>query len=267
MVPRAARAKYYGPQDTRIELQNALDDEGFDVLITSYSYFEGDSLAQREDRKWLCGRPWGVVVFDEAHALKRTDSSRFSRLSKLEAHQRLLMTGTPVQNSIEEVVALLTFMLPNVFTPLVHDAFIDTTSGARGRAQATEAQVKRVRRLLAPFILRRTKAGAAGAGRKTEEEQMLGMTNRSSRSTRRSSRARASAALGGQGRAAAKKPSTPTQAKLQLTPDDARSLFVDLRKSANHPLLLRRPTPIRSSRDRKGGDGVRDVRARRLDGA
>ena len=242
--PGLRARKYYGPQETRIGMQNTLDDEGFDVLITSYSYFEGDSLAQQKDRKWLCGRKWGVVVFDEAHALKRTDSSRFSRLSKLETTQRLLMTGTPVQNSIGEVVALLTFMLPDVFTPMVHDAFVDTSGARGGRAQATEAQVRRVRRLLAPFILRRTKREVLQQlVSKTEEEKMLEMTSSqqqiySALISGASLKQNAQPQPGG--KAAARKPSTPTQAKLKLSQQDARSLFTDLRKSANHPLLLRR---------------------------
>ena len=45
--------KYYGPQAHRAQLARDLAQEGFDVLVTSYSYFEGDSAAQVADRNFL----------------------------------------------------------------------------------------------------------------------------------------------------------------------------------------------------------------------
>ena len=84
--PAMRAAKYYGPQAQRAQLARDLGEQGFDVLVTSYSYFEGDSAAQVADRRFLCSHSWGVVVFDEAHALKDRRSSRFRRLARLQAN-------------------------------------------------------------------------------------------------------------------------------------------------------------------------------------
>ena len=73
-------------QAQRAQLARDLGEQGFDVLVTSYSYFEGDSAAQVADRRFLCSHSWGVVVFDEAHALKDRRSSRFRRLARLQAN-------------------------------------------------------------------------------------------------------------------------------------------------------------------------------------
>ena len=62
-----------------------------------YTYFEGEGDANVVDRKWLYSKKWGCCVLDEAHALKRADSARYVRLSKLRSAQRVLLTGTPVQ--------------------------------------------------------------------------------------------------------------------------------------------------------------------------
>ncbi len=230
-----------------------LEADGFDVLVTSYSYFEKDSATA--DRRFLLGREWGVVVFDEAHALKRHDSSRVKRLSRLRAAQRLLMTGTPVQNSIQELLALLSFTLPHVFPPPVVAAFAGE-SDAGQRAHVPEAQVRRVRQLLAPFILRRTKADVLQQlPPKKEEEAMLRMSPAQQKQyaalLAAAEKARAAAAAGAsdqgtggggrarRGRSQQAKPEAAAK-ELQLSRTDAKSLYYDLRKCANHPLLLRR---------------------------
>ena len=59
--PSLRAAKYHGPQAERYALQERLDDDGFDVLLTTYSYFEGDSAAQRDDRAWLGRKEWGAA--------------------------------------------------------------------------------------------------------------------------------------------------------------------------------------------------------------
>ena len=153
--PSLRAAKYHGPQAERYALQERLDDDGFDVLLTTYSYFEGDSAAQRDDRAWLGRKEWGCCVFDEAHALKRGGSNRAERLGRLRSRQRVLLTGTPVQNNVNELLSLLSFMLPATFPPELALAFADASSS---RARLSDAEVGRLRRLLAPFILRRLKA-------------------------------------------------------------------------------------------------------------
>ena len=58
-APSLRVAKYHGPQAERLLLQGTLDASRFDVLLTTYSYFEGDSQAGSADRKWLNKRQVG----------------------------------------------------------------------------------------------------------------------------------------------------------------------------------------------------------------
>ena len=69
--PGLRSVKYHGPAAERKAMRLALDAQGFDVLVTSYTHFEGDNEAQRADRAWLRQREYDVLVLDEAHALKR----------------------------------------------------------------------------------------------------------------------------------------------------------------------------------------------------
>ena len=147
------------------------------LTLTSYTYFEGDDEAQRADRAWLRQREYDVLVLDEAHALKRQSSRRAEQLGRLESRQRLLLTGTPVQNNLPELFALLTFMLPQIFPPLLAEAMREG-SGAGGKPDVniTDAQARRARQLLAPFVLRRVKADVLSELQpKLEEELSLPM--------------------------------------------------------------------------------------------
>jgi SNF2 family DNA or RNA helicase len=66
---------------------------------------------------FLKGWRWGQVVLDEAHALKNAGSGRVTRLRALarKAVGRLMLTGTPLQNDLGELLNLLGFLLPKVF--------------------------------------------------------------------------------------------------------------------------------------------------------
>jgi hypothetical protein len=104
-------------------------------VLTTYTYFEGEGEANSIDRKWLYSKRWGCCVLDEAHALKRADSARYIRLSKLRSAQRVLLTGTPVQNNTRELLTLLSFMLPSTFPPGLASAFAAGSAGAEDAAE------------------------------------------------------------------------------------------------------------------------------------
>ncbi|KAL3912153.1 MAG: hypothetical protein SGPRY_008434 [Prymnesium sp.] len=108
--------------------------------MLAHSYFEGEGSTSREDRHWLRGRLWGLAVLDEAHAIKSAASTRYARLSALKAAQRLLLTGTPIQNNLGELLALLSFMLPTVFPPQLSAAFAES---AASRSAEHERQLSR----------------------------------------------------------------------------------------------------------------------------
>ncbi|KAF8750684.1 helicase superfamily c-terminal domain [Rhizoctonia solani] len=79
-------------------------DPGWDVLITTYQLAQG----AEPDRKFLSKSvKWETCVFDEGHVLKNFQSQRYQQLMKIQARWRLLLTGTPLQNNLQELVVCL----------------------------------------------------------------------------------------------------------------------------------------------------------------
>jgi SWI/SNF-related matrix-associated actin-dependent regulator 1 of chromatin subfamily A len=101
-------------------------------------------------------------VYDEGHYLKNVSSQRYQGLIKIPATFRLLLTGTPLQNNLQELAALLAFILPDVFRERADDLnFIfkaKAKTGDSDHAALLSAQrIARARSMLTPFVLRRKK--------------------------------------------------------------------------------------------------------------
>eukprot|EP00884_Botryococcus_braunii_P002024 jgi/Botrbrau1/11822/Bobra.0224s0019.1 len=58
---------------------------------------------------------WEYIIVDEGHRLKNVDCKLVKELKKFKSRHRLLLTGTPLQNDIKELWALLNFLMPNLF--------------------------------------------------------------------------------------------------------------------------------------------------------
>jgi len=121
------------------------------VVITSHA-----TLARGIDD--FSARPWQVVICDEAQALKNRSTRLAAAIRKLEAQQRICLTGTPVENHLGELHALMSWAVPGVlgseaaFTRTFRDPIENEGDAARGQL---------LRRRLAPFLLRRTKQAVA----------------------------------------------------------------------------------------------------------
>ncbi|KXZ47584.1 hypothetical protein GPECTOR_34g743 [Gonium pectorale] len=89
----------------------------FDVMLTTYTLWERDGPNYAIDRAFLARWPWSHVIMDEAHALKNSASTRSRKLRKVAsgAMTRVMLTGTPLQNDLLELHALLAFLLPKIF--------------------------------------------------------------------------------------------------------------------------------------------------------
>jgi SWI/SNF-related matrix-associated actin-dependent regulator 1 of chromatin subfamily A len=111
------------------------------------------SEQQKDDRKVLKRWRWSCVLMDEAHALKDKNSYRWKNLMSVarNANQRLMLTGTPLQNDLHELWSLLEFMLPDIFTT----ENVDLKKLLN--AEDTEL-ITRMKSILGPFILRRLKS-------------------------------------------------------------------------------------------------------------
>lgn len=157
---------YYGSKEKRIEIQEDVRNSDFHVLLTTYEMCLKDS-------SFLRRRKWRVLVVDEAHRLKNQHSLLHESLTTFSVGFRLLLTGTPIQNNLQEVYSLLHFVQPSLFLPDEADCFVSTYSHVQNRpALASELQA-----VLEPFLLRRVKSEVATEiPKKTELVMYHGMT-------------------------------------------------------------------------------------------
>jgi SNF2 family DNA or RNA helicase len=121
----------------------------FHALLTTYDFLLKDS-------KYLSSINWNVVLVDEAHRLKNDDSMLYRTLIQFESQHRILITGTPLQNSLKELWSLLHFIMPNYFDDWNH---FDSKYSSLLTSHDTSL-VKRSSELhkeLEPFLLRRVK--------------------------------------------------------------------------------------------------------------
>uniref|UniRef100_A0A671YHP3 Chromatin-remodeling ATPase INO80 n=1 Tax=Sparus aurata TaxID=8175 RepID=A0A671YHP3_SPAAU len=125
----------------------------FHVVITSYQLVV-------QDVKYFQRVKWQYMVLDEAQALKSSTSVRWKILLQFQCRNRLLLTGTPIQNTMAELWALLHFIMPTLFDS--HDEFNewfskDIESHAENKSAIDENQLSRLHMILKPFMLRRIK--------------------------------------------------------------------------------------------------------------
>ncbi|OWB80894.1 hypothetical protein B5S32_g5218 [[Candida] boidinii] len=125
----------------------------FHVLVTSYQLVVSDA-------QYFQKMKWQYMILDEAQAIKSSQSSRWKSLLSFQCRNRLLLTGTPIQNSMQELWALLHFIMPSLFDS--HDEFSewfskDIESHATSNTQLNEQQLRRLHMILKPFMLRRIK--------------------------------------------------------------------------------------------------------------
>ncbi|CAB9509350.1 CHD3-type chromatin-remodeling factor [Seminavis robusta] len=139
-----------------------------DVVLTSITYFQRESS---DDRAFLGRIKFDYLVVDEGHLLKNAHGLRYKNLDQFRMCHRLLLTGTPVQNSPQELMALLCFLMP-LFSQKTgefdeHDSdgglsmlqhFVNLQEGNGGNKESTnEFAYRKLNQLFAPFVLRRRK--------------------------------------------------------------------------------------------------------------
>ena len=125
-------------------------DRAADLVVTTYALLRLDADA-------LAAQPWDAVVLDEAQAIKNPDSQTARAAYRLAAPFRLAMTGTPVENRLEELWSLLRFTNPGLLGRL--EAFLERY--ARPIAAGEPGAAERLRAHIRPFVLRRLKRDVA----------------------------------------------------------------------------------------------------------
>ena len=160
-VPDLKVLPYWGTAKDRKVLRKFWDrkhvtykkESPFHVLVTSYQLVVMDTQYFQKIR-------WQYMILDEAQAIKSSSSSRWKSLLGFHCRNRLLLTGTPIQNNMQELWALLHFIMPSLFDS--HDEFSDwfskdIESHAQSNTKLNADQLKRLHMILKPFMLRRIK--------------------------------------------------------------------------------------------------------------
>ncbi|ORX36405.1 putative chromatin remodelling complex ATPase chain [Kockovaella imperatae] len=147
-VPAFKTVVLQGAKDERNDLiHKRILTQDFDILITSYE------MCMRE-KSTLRKFSWEYTVIDEAHRIKNVDSLLSQIIRTFVSRGRLLITGTPLQNNLQELWSLLNFILPDVFSSSEDfDAWFKTKDSSD-----PDAVVKQLHKVLRPFLLRRVKA-------------------------------------------------------------------------------------------------------------
>ncbi|KAF2681827.1 SNF2 family helicase/ATPase-like protein [Lentithecium fluviatile CBS 122367] len=156
---------YYGLQNDRNVMQDDILDQvargQVDVVITTY-----DLAFKKDDNKFLRRCQPQTCIYDEGHVLRNSTTLRYQSLMKIPSRCRLLLTGTPLQNSLQELTSILAFLMPDIFnTENVKDS---VATVFKHKAKVTESdthdtllstqRINRARSMMTPFVLRRKKA-------------------------------------------------------------------------------------------------------------
>ena len=120
----------------------------FDVVVTTYGLLHNDADA-------LAAVDWSTVVLDEAQAIKNPSTKRARAARKLPARFRLVTTGTPIQNNVVDLYSLFSFLNPGMLGSAKR--FRENFALPIERDRDPSAR-RRLRRLIAPFVLRRLKS-------------------------------------------------------------------------------------------------------------
>ncbi|KAF1999502.1 hypothetical protein P154DRAFT_523296 [Amniculicola lignicola CBS 123094] len=151
---------YYGLQAARLEQQQQILDniDDIDVIVTTYDLTFKDS-----DNKFLRKCKPQVCIFDEGHMLRNKNSDRYKKLMKVPATCRYLLTGTPLQNNLKELMSILAFLMPEIFRDVEED--ISVVFNSKGKVNDSKShetllsdqRIQRARSMMTPFVLRRKK--------------------------------------------------------------------------------------------------------------
>ncbi|KAG1465772.1 hypothetical protein G6F56_004820 [Rhizopus delemar] len=156
---------YYGsPKERKEKRSGWYKNNAFHVCITSYQLVLQDQTVFRR-------RAWQYLILDEAHNIKNFRSQRWQVLLNFNAHRRLLLTGTPLQNNLMELWSLLYFLMPNGVSQDMPMGFANLKEfqewfshpvdrmieGQQGMNEESRAAIQKLHTVLRPYLLRRIK--------------------------------------------------------------------------------------------------------------
>ncbi|KAB2061815.1 hypothetical protein ES319_A10G111400v1 [Gossypium barbadense] len=162
-APEIHKIVYAGPPEERRRLfKERIVHQKFNILLTTYEY-----LMNKHDRPKLSKIHWHYIIIDEGHRIKNASCKLNADLKHYQSSHRLLLTGTPLQNNLEELWALLNFLLPNIFnssedfSQWFNKPFESNGDNSADEALLSEEEnlliINRLHQVLRPFVLRRLK--------------------------------------------------------------------------------------------------------------
>lgn len=231
--------KYHGSQSERIQQQHELRDarDDYDVIITTYEMASGGE----RDHKFLRKYDFETAIFDEGHVLKNQKSIKHEKIMRIRSKWRLLLTGTPLQNNLAELISLLKFIMPHFFDGA--DEALQHIFKVNRQTLLSKKRVSHAKQMMRPFTLRRTKLEVLdNLKKKTEKVKYCDMTKAQAAlydDSFAKTRAAIMAVEEGETNAttAAKRKG---QKGAGSKPDQQAAHLMQLRKAANHPLHFRR---------------------------
>ncbi|KAF3362280.1 hypothetical protein PHSC3_001106 [Chlamydiales bacterium STE3] len=122
------------------------DIEQYDVIITSYSLLQ-------KDIDFYKSLPFSYAILDEAQHIKNRGTRNAKSVKMIQAKHRLILTGTPIENSLEELWSLFDFLMPGLLSS--YERFIEKY--VRNLSNPKGSGLENLRKKVVPFILRRMK--------------------------------------------------------------------------------------------------------------
>lgn len=158
-APAVKKITYKGTPNQRKALQFEVRKGDFQILLTTFEYII-------KDKSVLAKVKWIHMIIDEGHRMKNANSKLSETLTHhYHSDYRLILTGTPLQNNLPELWALLNFVLPKIFNSVKSfDEWFNTpfaNTGGQDKIELSEEEtllvIRRLHKVLRPFLLRRLK--------------------------------------------------------------------------------------------------------------
>ncbi|XP_062870336.1 SWI/SNF-related matrix-associated actin-dependent regulator of chromatin subfamily A containing DEAD/H box 1b isoform X2 [Trichomycterus rosablanca] len=210
---------YYGSVEERkcIRYEILNEEVDYDIIVSTYNLTIGNS----SDRSLFRKLRLEYAVFDEGHMLKNMSSLRYRHLMAVNAKYRLLLTGTPLQNNLLELMSLLNFIMPNMFSSSTSQiAKMFSMKSSEEQSSFEKDRIAHAKLIMKPFILRRVKSEVLKQlPAKEEQTEFCAMSEKQQQLY---------------SDLFSKLKSSSSTEKRELT-----NVMMQLRKMANHPLLHR----------------------------
>uniref|UniRef100_A0A0K0D0U8 SWI/SNF-related matrix-associated actin-dependent regulator of chromatin subfamily A containing DEAD/H box 1 homolog n=1 Tax=Angiostrongylus cantonensis TaxID=6313 RepID=A0A0K0D0U8_ANGCA len=161
--PKISVLTYYGKQLERKQLRRMAEKRkaNTDVILTTYNMIS----SKHDDKKFFKNFSLNYVIYDEGHMLRNCSTDRYRSLMKVKGKHKILMTGTPLQNNLIELISLMYFVMTDIFTKycddiaqlLQHFKQHGPALESASSAMYQKDRIEQAKQILQPYMLRRLK--------------------------------------------------------------------------------------------------------------